>query len=152
MNTPADHTADYKALSLLTGALIGGIVLFGLIALLIHLVSGAFIVDSQVENTLVAALLVIGSLVVIGARMVYNRRINRLKEANQSAREKFELFRAITITHMALCELPAILGLALFICFGHFLFFLPAAMSAVEMIKKFPTQHRIQSVVNSGTF
>jgi hypothetical protein len=152
MNTGTDHTAEYKALSIITKALIGGILLFSGISVLIHFTQGAFIQDKNIENIIVAILLLIGVVVILGARMVYTRRVNKLMEANQSSKEKLDIFRAITITHMALCEMPAIISIVLFICFGNFLLLLPVGMALIEMIKKFPTQQKVESAVNSGTF
>jgi len=152
MNTGSDHSADYKALSTITKALIGGILLFSGISLLIHFMQGAFIEDKNLESLIFAILLLIAAVVIIGARFIYAKRVNNLMEANQSSKEKLDIFRAITITHMALCEMPAILGIVLFICFGNFMLFLPVAMGLVEMCMKFPTQQRIESAVNSGTF
>lgn len=152
MNTGTNHTADYKALSILTKALITGIILFSVVALVIHFVQGTFITDQSLENLIFAILLIIAAVAIIGARIIYTKRVNSLMETNQSSKEKLDIFRAITITHMALCEMPAILSIAMFICFGNFLFFLPVAMALTEMFMKFPTQHRIESAVNSGTF
>lgn len=151
MNTGTDHTADYKALSVLTSALIGGIVLFSLIAVVLHFVKGPFINDENSTSTAFTVLLLVAAFVIIGARWIYNKRINALKETNQTSKEKLDLFRAITITHMALCEIPALLSIIAFLIFGSFLLFLPVAMALVEMILKFPTQQRAESAVNSGT-
>lgn len=151
MNTGTDHTADYKALSVLTSALIGGIILFSLIAVVIHFVKGRFINDENSINTAFTILLLIAAFVIFGARWIYNKRVNALKETNQTSKEKLDLFRAITITHMALCEIPALLSIIAFLIFGSFLLFLPVAMALVEMILKFPTQQRAESAVNSGT-
>jgi hypothetical protein len=152
MNTGADHTADHKALSVLTKALMAGIILFSIISLILHFIQGAFIQDKDLDNIIFAILLVIAAVVILGARIVYTKRVNGLMETNQSNKEKLDIFRAITITHMALCEMPAILSIVMFICFGNFLLFLPVAMALIEMFKKFPTQHRFESAVNSGTF
>lgn len=152
MNTGADHTADYKALSILAKALVTGIILFSIVALIIHFVQGAFIDDRNLEKLIFTILLVIAAVVIIGARLIYIKRVNTLMETNQSGKEKLDIFRAITITHMALCQVPAVLSIAMFICFGNFLLFLPVVMALVEMFMKFPTQHRIESAVNSGTF
>lgn len=152
MNTQTDHTADYKALSIVTKSLIGGVLFFSIISIVIHFVQGVFITDKDLENTFFAIVLAIAAIVIIVTRIIYTKRVNSLMEANSSSKEKLDIFRAITITHMALCEMPAMLSIVVFICFGNFLFFLPVAMALVEMFKKFPTQQRIGSAVNSGTF
>ena len=152
MVSQTDHTADYKALSIVTKALIGGVVFFSIVAIVIHFIQGAFIADKDLENIFFTIVLLIAAIIIIITRIVYRRRVNSLMETNSSSREKLDIFRVITITHMALCEMPAMLSIVVFICFGNFLFFLPVAMALVEMFKKFPTQQRIESAVNSGTF
>jgi hypothetical protein len=151
MNTGTDHTADYKALSVLTSALIGGIVLFSLIAVLIHFLQGPFVRDENSAETAFAVLLLIAVVVIIGARWIYNKRVKALMETNQTSKEKLDLFRVITITHMALCEIPAFLSIIALLIFGNLLLFLPVAIGLIEMILKFPSQQRIDSAVNSGT-
>ena len=57
MNTKADHTADYKALSTITKALMAGILMFLVIALVIHFLQGGFIEDRNLENIVFSILL-----------------------------------------------------------------------------------------------
>ncbi|MGZ3853808.1 MAG: hypothetical protein ACXVBX_13515, partial [Flavisolibacter sp.] len=115
MNTKTDHIADYKALSTVTKALMAGILLFLVISLVIHFAQGGFIEDKNLENIVFTVLLLISAGVIVGARIIYTRRVGTLMESNQSSREKLDFFRAITITHMALCEMPAVLSIAMFI-------------------------------------
>jgi hypothetical protein len=152
MDAQTDHTADYKALSFVTKALIGNVLFFSSISILIHLAQDAFITDKDLEKTFFAITLIIAAIVIVAARIIYARRVKSLTELNRSGKEKLYVFRAITITHMALYEMPAILSITVFICFGNFLLFLVVAMALVEMFKKFPTQQRMESAVNSGTF
>lgn len=152
MNMPTDHTADYKALSILTKALIIGILLFCGISIALHY-SGGIASNLQEYSKSVFTIALIATLVVIIAtRAIYVKRVNVLKATNQSSKEKLDIFRSITITHMALCEFPALFSIICFMVFGNFLFFLAVAVSLAEMIIKFPTQHKIESVIYSGTF
>jgi len=152
MSSKTDHTADYKALSTITKALMAGILLFLVMSLAIHFTQGGFIEDENLGSIMFVIVLFIAVIVIVGARLIYTRRVRGLMESNQSSKQKLDIFRAITITHMALCEMPAILSIVVFICFGTFVMLLPVAMALVEMFKKFPTQQRIDSAVNSGTF
>lgn len=152
MNKGTDHTADYKALAVLTGALIVGILVFSAVGMIIHFTQGIIIKDESLADTIFFVILSIAVVSIIGARLIYNKRINTLKESNQTSKEKLDIFRAITITHMALCEMPALLGIIAFIILGNFLFLIPAAMALLEMILKFPAQSKIESTINSGTF
>lgn len=152
MNSGTDHTADYKALALVTTALILGIILFSVVAVVVHFMQGAFIKDEGLIDTIFLVILVLAIVAIIGSRLIYNKRIETLKESNQTSKEKLDIFRAITITHMALCEIPALLGIISFMILGSFLFLLPVLLALIEMVLKFPTQSKIESTINSGTF
>jgi hypothetical protein len=152
MNTSNDHSADYKALSILVTALMVGILLFSGLSIVLHFlgtVSDKLRDDSQIVFTIIFVLSVI---TIIATRAIYSKRINVLKETNQSSKEKLDIFRSITITHMALCEFTALLSIICFIVFGNFLFFVTVFMALAEMFLKFPTRVRIESAINSGTF
>lgn len=152
MNTGTDHTGDYKTLAIITRALILGIILFSVVAIIIHFVQGAFINDESLVTTVFLVILAIAIVAILGARVIYNKRVDALKESNQTSKEKLDIFRAVTITHMALCEMPALLGIISFLILGSFLFLIPVLMGLVEMILKFPSQPKIESTINSGTF
>jgi len=152
MNTGTDHTADYKSLSLLTTTLIIGILLFSVISIVLHYVD-ALSNRFKDDSTAVFGVVLMISVIVVGAtRVIYSKRIKVLKEENQSSKQKLDIFRSITITHMALCQFTALLSIVCFIVFGNFLFFLIVSMAIAEMFIKFPTRQRVESTVNSGTF
>lgn len=147
-----NHTGDYKAMALLTWALIIGIVLFCGVSIALHY-SGSISNNLQEYSQIGFLIALIATLVIIVAtRAIYVKRVSVLKETNQSSKEKLEIFRSITITHMALCEFPALFAIICFMVFGNFLFFVVVAIALAEMIMKFPTQHKIESVIHSGTF
>jgi len=151
MNTGTDHTADYKALSILTKAMMIGILLFCLISLLLYFFGS--VGKSKDDSRIVFSIILVISVTMIAAtRLIYSKRIVALEETNQSSKEKLDIFRSITITHMALCEFIALLSIICFMVLGNFLFFLIVLMALIEMFMKFPTQQRIESAVNSGTF
>jgi hypothetical protein len=152
MNSSNDHSADYKALSILVKALMTGILLFSVLSIVLHFfgsVSDKLKDDSQIIFTII---LILSVITIIATRMIYIKRINILKETNQSSKEKLDIFRSITITHMALCEFPALLSIISFVVFGNYLFFVVVFIALAEMLLKFPTRERIESAINSGTF
>jgi hypothetical protein len=152
MGNGTDHTADYKALAVLTKALISGILLFSVLSIVLHYLGN--ISDKLKEDSQVAfsSVLILCIIVILITRAIYTKRINVLKETNQSNKAKLDIFRSITITHMALCEFPALLSIICFIIFGNFLFFIAVAIALAEMLLKFPTRERMESAINSGTF
>lgn len=82
MNTQTDHTADYKALSIVTKALIGGVLFFSIISILIHFMQGAFIADKDLEKIFAGVVLIIAAIVILVTRFIYTRRVNNLMETN----------------------------------------------------------------------
>jgi len=152
MNTQTDHTADYKALAILTGALIIGILLFCGISIGLYYFDGISNNLQEYSQTAFLIALIVTLIVVIATRAIYVKRVNVLKETNQSSKEKLDIFRSITITHMALCEFPALFSIICFMVFGNFLFFIVVAIALAEMVMKFPARHKIESVIHSGTF
>jgi len=152
MNMETDHTADYKALSVLTTALIIGILIFCVVSVLLYYFGGISYNLQEYSQTAFLLVLLFAVIVIIATRFIYVKRVNVLKETNQTSKEKLDIFRSITITHMALCEFTALLSIICFMVFGNFLFFLVVVVALGEMILKFPTQHRIESVIHSGTF
>lgn len=150
MNTVQEQ--DYKAMSILSTAMIAGIALFSFISIAVHFFKGEFWPDKSIGNTLFAIALFLGVIVITVSNMWYKKKIDELKEANQTTIEKLNEFRSITITHAALCEFLAILSIIFFLLTGSFLLFLLVGMALVEMVKKFPTRDRIDSVVYANTF
>ena len=121
MNSGADHTANYQALAIITRLLMAGIFLITTVAIALHYIEGGFIKDESLTSNYVLGILSLVHVSVVGARLIYNRRINTLKEFNQTSKEKPDIFRAITITHKTLCEIPALLGIISFMIPGTFL-------------------------------
>ena len=152
MGNSTDHTADYKALAVLTRALLTGLLVFSILSIVLHYFGGVSDRLKDDSQIVFSCVLVLSIIVILITRVIYSKRVNALKETNQSSKEKLDIFRGITITHMVLCEFPALLSIICFLIFGNFLFFIPVCVALVEMVMKFPTQQRIESAVNSGTF
>lgn len=150
MNTVQEQ--DYKAMSVLSTAMIAGIVLFTFISIAVHFFKGGFWADKSSGNILFAIALFLGVIVVTVASMRYKKKVGELKAASQTTIEKLNEFRSITILHAALCEFLAILSIIFFLMTGNFFLFLPVGMALVEMFKKFPTRYRIDSAVYASTF
>src|SRR5689334_4312042 len=134
MSNSTDHTADYKALAVLTRALISGLLLFSILSMVLHYLSRISDKLKDDSKIVFSSVLVLSIIVILITRAIYSKRINVLKETNQSSREKLDIFRSITITHMALCEFPALLSIICFIIFGNFLFFIPVCIALIEML------------------
>lgn len=140
---------DYKALSILFIALMSSVCFFSFISIAIHFTVGVFIKDANMGSWFFLSGIFITSIVILGQRYRYEIRIRKLGEQAGTNKEKLTQFRSILITHIAVCELFAIIGIMCFILFGQWLFFLFVGMSLVEMAKKFPLRSKVDSILNS---
>lgn len=148
----SDKTENLRIISTMTLSMIIGIILFLIVTVVVNYYNGPFIKDSGLANTVFYILMAISFLIVIGARLAYNKKILSLKSTSGSLTEKMNNFRAISITHMALCELPAIISLICFMLFGGYLLLIPAFLSVAEMIVKYPTSGKMEEVANTASF
>ena len=101
------------------------------------------------KNLSVVSILVT-ALAIIGSEFIYKKRIANLKAKSSEQQEKLNRYTSMMVTHFAICEFLAILGIIGFMFFGVPLFFLGVGMSLVEMLKKYPTQKKINAIVETG--
>lgn len=151
MNIENDFSDDYKALGMLTKAMITGVVLFAGISILVHYVVRPGLYFQDDYPTFLGINILAVAFLISAARFIYPRQVKKLKESNQTSREKLEKFRKILMTHLALCEFPALLAIIFFMVFGQFLFFLIVAMCVVEMAKKYPFSGKIDTIIQSNS-
>lgn len=142
---------DVRGMVILTFSMIIGILLFMGVGIVVNYMNGPFLADRDLMNTFFYIVLAFTFLLVVVARITYIRKIASLKEAALPADEKVSDFRAISITHMALCELPAIFSLICFLLFGNYLFLIPVVIGVAEMIIQFPTREKLEEVADTGS-
>lgn len=148
----ADKTENLRIISIMTLSMIIGILLFLIVSVLVNYFNGPFIKDSGLGDTVFYILLAISILIVGGARLAYDKKILSLKSSPGSLTEKMNNFRAINITHMALCEMPAILSLISFMLFGGYLLLIPVFFSVAEMIVRYPSTGKMEEIANTASF
>ena len=152
MNITEKRNADYRALSILAIAMLAGILLFSVMGIAVHYITGSSLAGNKITNTFFVLALLLAAAAITAARSLYKKTVDTLKRSIETSKEKLEGFRAMTLTHMALCEIPALLSVICFMLFGNFLFFLVVLMALVEMISKFPFRKRVETVVNTSIF
>ena len=150
MNIPANQDNEYRALSVLAIAMIMGILLFSMVAIVVHYSSGQFMKERNLMNLFLVIVILLGTIVIIAARIIYKKRVNNIKVSLGTNKEKMDSFRAMTVIHMALCEMPALLSIICFMLFGNFLFFLVVLMALAEMANKFPYKRSVDEIINPG--
>ena len=147
-----DERETAKALSLITIAMISGILIFCIAGFIVYRSSGPFMSGKVWSNEIGLVILVGAAILLTVAASMYKNRMERLLVELGSAREKLEKYRTVLIQHLAICELVAVMGPILFLLQGNFSFFALSAAGLLEVIRKFPARYRIRKVVDSSNF
>lgn len=139
---------ETRALTLTTGAMMGGAICFTGISILVYIANGKFINDAMISGIFFVALVVLTAVGLTMAASIYKKHVASLKAWLLSDREKLEGFRSITLAHFAICEILCVVSVLLFFVFGEFMFFIPLAFSLAEMFRKFPGRGKIEALLN----
>jgi hypothetical protein len=153
MDARNNYSGDCKAMAVLVKTMMAGVLIFCGISVLLYY-SGNTPSEklASYANLVLTICLVAGILALVVARYFYSRRMEALKDSGSTGKQKLERFRGLVITHVAICEMVALLGVVCFMTFGNFLFFILVALGLAEMMLKFPTLEKIDQVINSNAY
>ena len=153
MDARNNYSTDCKALSVLVKTLMAGVLIFcGVSVMLYYSGNTPSVKLASYSNLVFTIALIAGTVTIFIARYLYAKRLEELKDSGNTGKQKLERFRGMIITHMAICEMVALLGVVCFMTFGNFLFFILVALGLAEMILKFPTLEKIDQVINSSAY
>ena len=82
------------------------------------------------------------------ARYIYRTRIEMIEVETYSTRDRLEQLKTIIFLHHATCNIPCILNMICYILFGNFVFLILFVVVFVEMVRKYPTEDRVNDAVN----
>ena len=151
MNQQELFNEQAKALTILSIAIMSGVVIFSGVSLLVHSSEGAFIAtSSQTRNIIFGTMLFLAMIFIYLARFTFNKKVEGIRDSNTDLMQKLAAYRSATIFHHALCEVPATLGVVCFLLFGDYLFFIPVTMAILEMIRKFPGRANINERIGTA--
>jgi len=139
-----------RMLTILTGAMLAGVVFFSGLSLLIHSAEGPFVHNEVLKLRLLTALLVAAPIVFILAEVFFARRMKTIRATRGMAIDQLIGYRMATVNYYAICELPTILGVMGYFAFADYLFFIPTAIGLLALIRRFPKRAEMESVLPSG--
>ena len=125
-------------------AIVVGIGLFMLVAVLINQMRGSFQPDfNQYKTPLVWSMAVFSIVCFIAAKRIFNKRITAAKNSLKPLNDKLNEYRLALIRYLAICELPAIFNILLFLITGNFVFQVFSAVLIGFMLAVTPLQRRV---------
>lgn len=143
---PVPLKNDVKAMQILCGALIAGVVIFSLVIIGLHQVmEEPVIAQSELpdKNIFLYAAAGFGVLGLIAAITLYNKRVAAARAQASSVSEKLASYRATLIIYMALCEGPALLSVIVLFLTKQYIVLAVTAVMLAAMISKMPTRKKV---------
>ena len=133
----------FRANTVFFYAMIGGVLIFGLLVLLISQNGSLIGADKKLMQTFLVVNLFIAAVSVSIGEKTYRKRIALLKTSNCDLMEKLNRYREALIVFMALCEGPAILGIIFYFLTANKLFLILVGLVVIAMFLKRPEKSKI---------
>lgn len=144
--TPRENLRSLKILSI---ALMIGVSVFAVIAVLINQLSGAAL-EKEIANYLdilrgITFILAIGCFVA--ARQLYNKRVKIIDEQD-SLQDKLNQYRSALIIYLALCEGASLFSITAFFMTGDYILLIVPAVMILAMLTKIPSVRKIVQLLS----
>jgi hypothetical protein len=148
---PADTPKDLlRAMQILCGALITGIVFMSVIIVVLNLVNEPALKGKGKEFKDIFLYGAIGIALVcwIMSRTIYNKKLLIIKNSAVSLTDKLNEYRAALISYMAPCEGAALFSVIVFFMTGQYPVLIITAVMLAAMYIKMPLQKKVISELN----
>lgn len=123
--------------------MVGGILVFAIIAVVLNRLQGPFAPGSETEKVL---LVINGILALIGflvALNIYKKKLAEDSPFGSSLLQKLYQYKSALIIYLSLCEGPAIFSIISYMITGNFIFLGIAGLMLIAMFLKKPARTRI---------
>lgn len=145
------YKADFVMLSRLSIFLMSTVVMFGTAVVVMtkneHLLKGHDSFNYFFPGTIV---LTIAALLV--ARYTHRTRLEFIHVETENTSDRLRQFKAIIFLHHSICNIPCILSIICYALYGNFFFVLQIIIVMAEMIKKYPSEDRVNEAVTILNF
>lgn len=139
-----------KNLQVLFMAMVAGIVLFGIIALVINNLEGPFLRDNHVERSVRIGAGLLGMVVLYAANRLYRQKISAIQESGDAFPKKVSAYRGAAVLFFVLNEFPALLFIICFLLTGNYLFLGWGLIVLVSMFLKFPSGRNVAGILGTN--
>ncbi len=141
---PEQKESFIRGISILTIALITGVVVFFIIGVVLTLIG--FVETNalkEISTYIFIGLSFVAILVFIGYRNFFNKKINAIKNTAETTKEKLNLYRSALIKCLAAFEGIALFSVILFMLTGNYWFGGIVLLMLFAMLSNFPTRQRV---------
>ncbi len=107
------------------------------------------------ENVMLPTFLVVLALsiaLVLIPTVIFDRKVDRLLTQLVKRDVKINRYKHWAVRQMICYMVPAIMGMAGFIMFGNYLFYICIGISLLALVLRFPSFDRLNALADSGTF
>ncbi len=145
-NTPKEN---FRAIRIFYIALVIGVVLFLLMALFIHNLNGPLYKEMiEYYKVLISIAVALALLCLFFASQGFKKGILGAKNVAGPLNNKLNYYRNLLIRYMALCELPAIFSVIIFLVTGEFWMLTITFVMLAAMLSVAPTPKRVITDLN----
>jgi hypothetical protein len=141
-STPGQHM---KAVRVIFIAIITGMIIFAGVVILVLYLNGSLVkeIGKGTNNVLLWSAFGVAVLASVGARKLYQQRVEKIKNTAGSLNEKLNQYRSAVTVFLALCEVPGLLAISLFFLTGNYLLLIVPGLMAAVMLTKWPSRQRV---------
>lgn len=145
-NTPKEN---FRAIRVLFSALVIGVVLFILMAVIIHRLNGPLAHEIKEYNRIFIGIAVALALIcLLIASQLYRKGILAAKNLTGPLNNKLNNYRSFLVKYLALCEGPALFGVVIFLITGEFWVLAITGIMLMAMLSVAPTPKRVITDLN----
>jgi hypothetical protein len=143
-STTTTPKKNLRASLILFLAIVTGIFIFMLIAIVIGQSRGPLSPDLNKHHTTIAiGMAVISFACLLGARQVFNKGVAAAKNSVNPLNERLSMHRNALIRYLFICEMPVFLSIIIFMLTGNFIFQVYAAVFIGFMLTVMPTRKKV---------
>lgn len=140
-NVPLTPKGFLKTLSIIHGALIAGLILFGFMTVLLK--GRSQIHANNKSEAFVFVVPLLAAAGVIAGQIIFKSRLESL-DTQSSLKEKLKAYQAATITRFALVEGPALFGIVAYLLNWNILFLIISGLLILYLLFLKPTRARTE--------
>lgn len=138
---------EVKATRTLFAAIVGGIVLFLIVALVVHFVKGPFLLTKQYLVLFEIIDIALYAILFFTANHLYQKKIQSIEPLPDNVQERITNYRSALMIFLACVDASAIVSIIFFLLLGNYIFLVFLAIKLIRLFGKAPTAVNIAAGV-----
>lgn len=137
-----------KSLQVLFIAMIIGIILFALVALIVNNGKESLLKEVQSGNGIMIVAGIISWIVLFAGNRLYQKKISSIQSSDETLQKRLSDYRRALVLFFAFMEFPALLSIICFLLTGEYVFLGWVVIMIVIMLTKFPSENNMINILN----